>query len=101
MYMLAGLRALFLKALNSDLNNNHYAKLALIEQWNKECDKVFEYKNEIIRETYYKTTPKVGTWEKSGYKWKCSSCGSKVNIDGTPLENGLIYCSHCGSKMEE
>lgn len=45
--------------------------------------------------------PHIGKWEKFGYKWKCSSCGSKVNIDGTPLENGLLYCSHCGAKMKE
>lgn len=39
-------------------------------------------------------------WEKCGYKWKCTNCGCKVNIDGTPKENGLDFCSGCGAKME-
>lgn len=41
-----------------------------------------------------------GMWEKFGYKWKCSACGKRVNIDGTPEENGLRYCMSCGAKME-
>ena len=97
MYMLAGLRTLFLRALNSD-SNTHYSKLALIEQWNKECDKVFEYKNEIVRETYYKTAPKVGTWIKAECSEKngnatCSVCGHWDWSD-------CNYCSNCGAKMK-
>ena len=42
----------------------------------------------------------VGEWIKHGYKWRCSNCGSKINLDGTPLENGLYYCSKCGAKMK-
>lgn len=41
-----------------------------------------------------------GEWIKHGYKWRCSNCGSKINIDGTPIENGLCYCSKCGAKMK-
>lgn len=40
-----------------------------------------------------------GKWEKYGYKWKCSACNSKVNIDGTPFDNNLYYCSCCGAEM--
>ena len=40
-----------------------------------------------------------GTWEKFGYKWKCSCCGSRINIDGTPEENNLFYCSRCGANL--
>ena len=43
---------------------------------------------------------KEGEWIKHGYKWRCSNCGSKINIDGTPIENGLYYCSKCGAKMK-
>ena len=42
-----------------------------------------------------------GKWERYGYKWKCSVCGSKVNLDGTPLDNNLYYCSNCGAKMTQ
>ena len=42
-----------------------------------------------------------GTWEKYGYKYKCSACGSKINIDGTPEENGLYFCPKCGADMRK
>ena len=42
-----------------------------------------------------------GRWTKYGYKWKCSECDSKINIDGTPEENGLYYCPNCGADMRE
>lgn len=41
-----------------------------------------------------------GEWLKHGYKWKCSHCGVLMDIDGTPLENLLFYCSNCGAKMK-
>ena len=102
MYMLAGLRTLFLKALNNDLNHDHYTKLALIEQWNKECDKVYEYKNEIVREVYYKTAPKVGTWrlqtdeEEPNPMFKlvvCSNCNKTAN-------STYDFCPECGADMK-
>ena len=40
-----------------------------------------------------------GRWEEYGYKWKCSECGGKINIDGTPQENGLHFCPNCGADM--
>ncbi len=31
----------------------------------------------------------------------CSRCEAPwVTIDGTPQENGMKYCPHCGAKME-
>ncbi len=41
-----------------------------------------------------------GEWIRHGYKWKCSACDMKINIDGTPKENGLNYCPNCGAKMD-
>lgn len=45
------------------------------------------------------TVQKRGNWEKYGYKWKCNNCLEKINIDGTPEENGLYYCPNCGADM--
>ena len=42
---------------------------------------------------------KRGRWIKYGFKWKCSECDGKINIDGTPEENGLYYCPNCGADM--
>ena len=43
---------------------------------------------------------KQGEWVKHGYKWMCTNCHSKINIDGTPTENNLFYCSRCGAKLK-
>lgn len=49
---------------------------------------------------------KTGHWiEKEDYNldtyYDCSVCGeSWTMIDGTPWENGMNYCPHCGAKME-
>lgn len=98
MYMLAGLRTLFLEALNNDLNDSLYSKMLLVERWNKECDKVYEYKNEIVAEMFYKTAPKIRTWVKAECSEKdgdsnCSVCG---HWDWSDCK----YCSNCGAKME-
>ena len=34
--------------------------------------------------------------------YQCSECGAEWNLDaGTPDENGMIYCPHCGARMDE
>ena len=49
---------------------------------------------------------KTGHWiEKEDYNldtyYDCSVCGESWSmIDGTPWENGMNYCPHCGAKME-
>ena len=49
---------------------------------------------------------KVGVWiEKDGWDgdvyYDCSACGeSWTTIEGTPWDNGMNYCPHCGAKME-
>lgn len=55
-----------------------------------------------------KDTPKAdvaevkhGKWKSFGYKWECSNCRSRCNLDGTPVENGLNYCPNCGAKMDK
>lgn len=49
---------------------------------------------------------KVGKWiEKDGFDgdvyYDCSVCGeSWTTIEGTPWDNGMNYCPHCGAKMK-
>ena len=34
--------------------------------------------------------------------YSCSACGSEwVTIEGTPEENDMDFCPHCGAKMDE
>ena len=53
-----------------------------------------------------KEQPKNGTWiEKEDYYgdtyYDCSVCDeSWTTIEGTPWQNGMNYCPHCGAKME-
>ena len=53
-----------------------------------------------------KEQQKTGKWEeKVDYVgdtyYDCSVCGeSWITIDGTPWQNGMNYCPHCGAKME-
>ena len=36
-----------------------------------------------------------------GVHYQCSACGQEwFLVDGTPEENGMNYCPHCGAKME-
>lgn len=44
---------------------------------------------------------RYGEWERFGYKWKCSNCEKRINIDGTPKENGLNFCPNCGAKLRD
>lgn len=65
--------------------------------------------NEIdgIIESLKKQQPKHGHWiEQEGFDgdvyYDCSVCGeSWVTVEGTPEDNGMIYCPHCGAKMDE
>ena len=41
-----------------------------------------------------------GRWVKRGNKWQCTHCKILMNIDGTPEENLLNYCTYCGTKMD-
>ena len=49
--------------------------------------------------------PKTGHWiEQEDYAldtyYDCSVCGeSWSTVEGTPWENGMNYCPHCGAKM--
>lgn len=53
-----------------------------------------------------KAERKTGKWiEKDGWDgdvyYDCSACGeSWTTIEGTPWDNDMNYCPHCGAKME-
>ena len=53
-----------------------------------------------------KLKPKTGHWvEHEDYNldtyYDCSVCGeSWTTIEGTPWQNGMNYCPHCGAKMD-
>ena len=33
--------------------------------------------------------------------YRCSACGTEwITIEGTPKENGMDFCPHCGAKMD-
>lgn len=33
--------------------------------------------------------------------YSCTACGEEwITIDGTPAENNMNYCPHCGAKMD-
>lgn len=59
-------------------------------------------KCELLKEQETKT----GKWiEKEDYNldtyYDCSVCGeSWTTIEGTPWQNGMNYCPHCGAKMD-
>ena len=40
-------------------------------------------------------------WERHGSKWQCTGCKVLMSIDGTPQENLLYYCPHCGAIIDK
>lgn len=56
---------------------------------------------------YPKSDKPSGKWIERDDGWggnyyDCSVCGeSWTTIDGTPFDNGMKYCPHCGAKMIE
>lgn len=61
---------------------------------------------EDILELLKKQETKTGKWiEQEDYNldtyYDCSVCGeSWSTVEGTPWENGMNYCPHCGARME-
>ena len=50
---------------------------------------------------------KKGKWIEQDDSWdgvyyECSACGEPwTTIDGTPWDNGMNFCPHCGAEMRE
>ncbi len=69
---------------------------------NRACDDLLLDTLALLKEQ----EAKAGKWiEKTDYMgdtyYDCSVCGeSWTTIDGTPWQNGMNYCPHCGAKME-
>lgn len=59
MGMLDGMRTVFLEALSFA---DERSRAALVEQWNKECQTVYEYKKQLIAEEHYKAAHNKSGW---------------------------------------
>lgn len=77
----------------------------VITKASKSCQ--IKYKNhwgstEVVRQYYGQIIkhPTYGEWIAHGYKWRCSVCKRRLNLDGTPTENGFYFCPNCGAKMD-
>lgn len=57
--MLDGLKPVFLEALRFV---DAKIRPALVEQWNKECQAVYEYKKQLIAEEHYKAAHNGSGW---------------------------------------
>ena len=76
----------------------------------KDTDEVYSNGIDFIPvfrvEQWLEHTRKKGKWLEQDDGWggvyyDCSICGeSWTLIDGTPWENGMKFCPHCGAEME-
>jgi len=61
---------------------------------------------EMAEELLKEQEAKAGKWiEQEDYNldtyYDCSMCGNSWStVEGTPWENGMNYCPHCGARME-
>lgn len=62
----------------------------------------------VLRQPAADVAPVVhGTWEERDDGWggtyyHCSACGEDwCTIEGTPIDNNMKYCPHCGAKMDQ
>lgn len=60
----------------------------------------------LVRDALKLLKKQHGRWiEKEDYNldtyYDCSVCGeSWTTVEGTPWQNGMNYCPHCGAKMD-
>lgn len=101
MAMLDGLRDLFMKALFDE--NDVISRKILVDQWNKECEEVYKYKESLKAEQNYIHAPREGEWNENiiGFCNVCMSCG--VIVERTAIKNNsgkLNFCPNCGARMK-
>lgn len=96
MAMLDGLRDLFMKALFDE--NDVISRKILVDQWNKECEEVYKYKESLKAEQNYIHAPREGEWIEVEnvflYRYKCSLC---ENVMLGKMKN---FCPNCGARMK-
>ena len=39
--------------------------------------------------------------DKSANIWECPTCKARIQLEGTPHEQGIHYCNKCGERLEE
>ena len=80
-----------------------------LELWYVECcycearTGLYDYESDAL-DAWNDRTPKHGYWERSqddeANVWQCSECGEEWQLmEGTPAENRMNYCHHCGSRL--
>ena len=66
-----------------------------------------EYQTKPLRQVPTIEPRKKGKWIEQDDSWdgvyyECSACGEPwTTIDGTPWDNGMNFCPHCGAEMRE
>ena len=81
--------------------------IALLKEQEKEIDEISDEYLDLGKEMAKQPKPKTGHWiEKEDGNldtyYDCSACGeSWTTVEGTPWQNGMNYCPHCGAKMRK
>ena len=103
--MLDGLKRIFLRALYEPNKND---KQSLINEWNKECERIYSIKNDLIREAREQAItgcePIVyAKWVKREddicYWYECENCGEEPPHTEYGQEYYSPRCPACGAHM--
>ena len=108
MAMLNGLRDLFMKALFDE--NDVISRKILVDQWNKECEEVYKYKESLKAEQNYIHAPRDGEWELHSDEYEicatefvCSNCKESFvtnDLNDEQFLEMMKFCPNCGARMK-
>ena len=101
MAMLDGLRDLFMKALFDE--NDVISRKILVDQWNKECEEVYKYKESLKAEQNYIHAPRDGEWVsvEGDVIFKCSICDAEISTSWDYENDDMWdFCPCCGARMK-
>ena len=93
-------------ALSSALYHEAFETDSDMQKWDGGCWIRYKMFENAIENAPTIEECKAGRWiEKDGWDgdvyYDCSACGeSWTTIEGTPWDNDMNYCPHCGAKME-
>ena len=93
-------------ALSNALYHEAFETDSDMQKWDSGCWIRYKMFENAIEKAPTIEERKTGKWiEKDGWNgdvyYDCSACGeSWTTIEGTPWDNDMNYCPHCGAKME-